>query len=114
MPAEDLVSAGELDRWVAIESPPAEPGSDDHAEPADRWRVICETWAAVKPLSSREQLLARQVVSSATHKVRIRWRPGITATMRIAYRGRTLYLEGPPQEIGRQQGLEMLCVEEER
>ena len=114
MAGDDLVSAGELDRFVAIEAPPTEQGQDDHAEPQDRWHVLYRTWASIKPLSAREQLLARQVVSSVTHKVRIRWRPGITALMRVAYEGRHLYFEGPPLEIGRKQGLEMLCTEEER
>lgn len=64
-----------------------------------------KVWAAIEPLTPREVWGAQQVQSDITAQIRMRYRPGIDATMRIKYvRGlggspdvTELYdIEGPP------------------
>ena len=61
--------------------------------------------AAIWPLSSKEQLDAMKLESVATHKIRIRYRSGITPKNRIVFGSRTFNILGAPidlEERGRQ------------
>lgn len=113
--AEKPVTAAELDRWVTLQAqvPADAQGRDANAEPGDGWTTVWEGFVGIEPLTATAQLLARQVVSSATDKVRMRWRQGMSGRMRWLYEGRKLYVQGKPQEIGRKQGLWMFAAEHE-
>ena len=54
------------------------------------WSDSSAVWASVEGVSSREALLAGQQDTTVTHKVRLRYLPGLTQQMRFAWRGRTL------------------------
>ena len=56
------------------------------------WENVATVWAEVTPLENRsasaEDMFAEQLVSRVTHAVTLRYREGVSAEMRIAYRGR--------------------------
>ena len=54
------------------------------------WQDVVKVRAQVKPLSGRERLAAMKLEASVTHKVVIRYRDGVTAAMRLLFRGRPL------------------------
>jgi SPP1 family predicted phage head-tail adaptor len=54
------------------------------------WEDVAEVWASVLGLSSREILQAMQANAIVSHKVRIRFFPGIAHTWRMIWRGREL------------------------
>lgn len=54
------------------------------------WSDSSAVWASVEGVSAREALLAGQQETSVTHKVRLRYLPGLTQQMRFAWRSRTL------------------------
>lgn len=54
------------------------------------WEDVGEVWASVFGLSSREMLQAMQANAVVTHKVRIRFYPGIEHTWRLIWRGREM------------------------
>jgi SPP1 family predicted phage head-tail adaptor len=54
------------------------------------WSNSSAVWASVEGVSAREALLAGQQETSVTHKVRLRYLPGLTQRDRFAWRGRTL------------------------
>ena len=61
--------------------------------------------AAIWPMSSKEQLDAMKLESVATHKIRIRYRAGITSKNRIVFGSRVFNILGAPidfEERGRQ------------
>ncbi len=47
-------------------------------------------WASVEGVSAREALAAGQQDTTITHRVRLRYLPGLTQQMRFAWRSRTL------------------------
>lgn len=57
------------------------------------WKTV---WASVEPLKGREYFEARKIESEATHKIIIRYLPGITPDMKIDFKGRIFNFEGPP------------------
>jgi len=61
------------------------------------WEDVAEVWANVRELSGRELTAARQRQGQLTHEIEIRWRAGVTATMRGVFEGRKLNFLGPPR-----------------
>ena len=49
-------------------------------------------YAAIRPLSSSEQLYHRQLKSRVTHRIRIRHRGDVTADMRFSGNGRIYHI----------------------
>ena len=54
------------------------------------WGNSTAAWASVEGVSAREALAAGQQDTTITHKVRLRYLPGLTQQMRFAWRSRTL------------------------
>lgn len=69
--------------------------------------------AAVEPLEGHERLDAMQTKADVTHRVRMRYRAGITSKMWIVHVGRTLRISGPPIDTDeRHREMTLLCREE--
>lgn len=77
------------------------------------WTPVATVWAAVKPKRVvAERIEAQQPKSFVVYEVVIRYRPDITAGMRMVWEGRTLYLTGPPYDPdGRKRYLAFECEE---
>jgi len=56
----------------------------------DNWVLVADLWASIEPMSAREFVAAHAVQSEVTTRITIRSRAGVTAAMRIEYRG-TIY-----------------------
>jgi SPP1 family predicted phage head-tail adaptor len=54
------------------------------------WANSTAVWAHVEGVSAREALEAGQQDTTITHRVRIRYLPGLTQQMRFLWRSRTL------------------------
>jgi SPP1 family predicted phage head-tail adaptor len=54
------------------------------------WANSSAVWASVEGVSAREALTAGQQETTVSHRVRMRYLPGLTQNMRFAWRSRTL------------------------
>lgn len=54
------------------------------------WSNSTAVWASVEGVSSREALAAGQQDTTITHRVRLRYLPGLTQQDRLSWRSRTL------------------------
>ncbi len=54
------------------------------------WADSSAVWASVEGVSAREALTAGQQETTVSHRVRLRYLPGLTQNMRFAWRSRTL------------------------
>lgn len=52
--------------------------------------------AAIWPLSAKEQITGDQEIGTVTHKIRIRYRPGPKASMRVQFNDLYFGIIGPP------------------
>lgn len=70
--------------------------------------------AAIWPLKSAERLESLKLENEVTHRIRIRYRSGITTKMRINWsdKGRVFNVTGSINPDERNIMLEMLCIEE--
>lgn len=54
------------------------------------WSNSTSVWASVEGVSAREALASGQQDTTITHRVRMRYLPGLTQQMRFSWRSRTL------------------------
>lgn len=81
--------AGQLDQRISVER--LQGGFDELGQPLpDTWAHLFDCWAAVEPLTGREYLAAQAAVSEVTAKIRMRFRPWMTAEDRVIHDG-TIY-----------------------
>lgn len=85
---------------------------DGHKGHTVKWQDIVTVWASVEPLSGREYFYSHQIKAEVTHRVKMRYKEGITPKMRIKYRDRILKMESILDLKERHEVLEILCREE--
>lgn len=83
------MKAGQLDQRISVER--MQGGVDELGQPLpDTWAPLFTCWAAVEPLVGREYIAAQAAVSEVTARIRMRFRPWMTAEDRVIHDG-TIY-----------------------
>lgn len=82
------MKAGDLDQRVTVERFTST--QDELGQPIESWAPLFTCWAAVEPLTGREYLAAQAAVSEVTARIRMRFRPWMTAQDRVIHNG-TIY-----------------------
>lgn len=86
---------------------------DGYNEPIVTWAPLASIWAEIRPLSTRERLMAAadQVQAKADHAIIIRFREDIGVMQRIVYGARIFDIEGVVDPDGRRHRLRLDCSE---
>lgn len=82
-----MIPAGRLRHRVRLQALQVDVDSDDgHA--GESWADVGAGLvpAEIAPLSGRELIAAQAVQSKVSTRIRIRWQPGVVASMRIVHR----------------------------
>ena len=103
------MEAGALRHRVAIQEPVE--ARNSYNEAINTWALVAVVWAWVAPLAGREFFAAEHVQSEITHRVRLRYRAGITSEMRVVYAGRVLMIQSVIDRGERRRELELMCRE---
>ena len=82
------MKAGALDQRISVERFTST--EDELGQPIEAWAPLFTCWAAVEPLTGREYIAAQAAVSEVTAKIRMRFRPWMTAQDRVIHDG-TIY-----------------------
>jgi SPP1 family predicted phage head-tail adaptor len=85
------MKAGDLDQRVTVERFTST--EDELGQPIQTWAPLFTCWAAVEPLTGREYLAAAALVSEVTARIRMRFRPWMTAQDRVIHNGTTYGIE---------------------
>lgn len=95
--------AGTLRHQVVIEAP-HQAQDPESGSMVTTWVEWARVWASVEPLSARDFIAAQAVQSEVTARIVIRYRPGVTAAMRIDHGGRLYNIHGvlPDTRSGRE------------
>lgn len=103
-----MIDAGELTERIIIEQPAN--AQNVVGEATLTWSTYSTVWAKVESLSGREAERYGEIVAFSGHKVTIRALPGVTTSMRVIYRNRTLEI-GAINEYERVWYMELICTE---
>lgn len=63
---------------------------DEYGGEIGEWKVVAKAWAAIVPISGKEQMFAQQVTAEKVVKITMRYCPFLTVLHRIRY-GTKLY-----------------------
>jgi SPP1 family predicted phage head-tail adaptor len=85
MPAITRIRAGELRHWVQIMQLAERQDANGNISKGDAG-PFAAVWARIEALSGRELYNAQQKVSQVTHRITIRYQPGVKAQMLVWFR----------------------------
>ena len=101
-----MIHAGTLRHRITIQQPIDGPSS------TLTWSTFATIRAELQPLTSRELFSLQALDTAVSHRVRTRWRSGVTADMRLVLGTRTFRIVGPPLNVEeRNRDLELLVEE---
>lgn len=103
------MQAGRLRHRIQIKSPVE--ARNAYGEKIVTWSTLVTLWASVEPIFGREFFDAEQVQSEISHKVRMRYYPGITPQMRVVHDGRTLEIKTVINVRERDTEMDLMCRE---
>ncbi len=101
------MKAGDLTERVTVERFTAT--YDELGQPIEAWAPLFTCWAAVEPLTGREYLAAQAAVSEVTAKIRMRFRPWMTAQDRVIHNGTTYGIESLVDVRSENRELVLMC-----
>ena len=106
-----MILAGKLDKRVEIQERVFEvlPGGARE----ESWPLVEEVWASIRTLKAREQTEASNVKGFRTHRIRMRFFPGLTSANRIVHNGTTYHIDGVTHSDRRGVSTEAMVVSED-
>lgn len=75
------------------------------------WIDVTTVWASINPISGKEFFSAEKVSSEVSHKINMRYIPGISPDMRIQFRERLFHIISVINFQERNIELQLLCKE---
>lgn len=89
------IQAGKLRHSITIQAKSTARDACGGELPAS-WVTFATVRASVEPLQGREYMSASGERAEATTRFRLRYLPGVTASMRVLFEGRVFVLVSPP------------------
>lgn len=106
------VRACDLRHRVALEAEaPAPDGGGGQGDPWAAATTVATLRACITPLRGRERLQAQQLEAGVTHRILLRYRPGVTARQRLRYGARVFNIRAVINVEERNRWLEILAEE---
>lgn len=85
---------------------------NSYGENTEEWTDVIKTRGGIYPISGKEFFAADTVNNEVTHKINMRYIPGITSDMRIMFGDRIFHLISPPINFQEKNvELQLLCKE---
>lgn len=78
-----MMQAGRLNRRCLLQSPST--ATDELGQPIPGWTDVATVWADIRMKSGLEAIKAGAVVSTVQASIRIRYRAGVNAGMRVVH-----------------------------
>jgi SPP1 family predicted phage head-tail adaptor len=103
-----MIDAGRLRDRITVQV--ASGATNTLGETVLSWSNSSAVWASVEGVTARESLGLGQPEISVTHRVKMRYLPGLTQNMRFSWRNRTLEIVSL-LERGNRSEHEIICQE---
>jgi len=105
------LQAGSLNHRITIQALQSEQDDSD-GNVVEQYVTVGEAWADVRPMSGREVIEGGLEQSKIATSIRIRYRAGMTRSMRVLHDGRTFHIESIlPDPYSGREWLTLACVE---
>jgi len=105
-----MIDPGKLRERVTVQI--ASGATNTLGETVLTWNNSSAVWASVEGVSAREALISGQQETTVSHRVRLRYLPGLTSQHRFSWRSRTLEIVSL-LEHGNRSEHEAICQEQQ-
>ena len=102
-----MMQAGRLNRRVTLQSPSQ--SVDELGQPIPGWTDVATLWGDVRLRSGLESVKAGAVVSTVQASVRIRYRKGINAGMRVLVDSVPYEVLAVQPDVGGREYVDLVC-----
>jgi len=85
MPVKLKRLSARLNKKISIQKKSVSGKGIDRGE---SWAVFCSDWASIRPISASEIIKSDREEMDISHRIKIRYRSGITSDMKIVYGSR--------------------------
>lgn len=102
-----MMQAGRLDSRVTIQAPGTT--TDELGQPIPGWTDVALVWASIRHLSGVEAIKADATVSTVKASIRIRYRTGMNAGMRVVHGLRVYNVEAVLPDVGGREYVDLVC-----
>lgn len=110
MPLSSRIHAGQLQHQIKIVDLALTQDSFGGTQ-IDDGVPFATVWAKIEALSGRELEAAQQKVSEVTHRITLRFLPGVRAKQNVWFRDRQFQIEDVEDPLEQQKILFLLCIE---
>ena len=101
------MQAGRLNSRVTIQAPGTT--TDELGQPIHGWTDVALVWASIRHLSGVEAIKADAAVSTVRASIRIRWRPGLNAGMRVVHNLQVYEILAVQPDVGGREYVDLVC-----
>lgn len=78
-------------------------------QPSNTWEDVAQVWAHIRFGTGSETIRAGQIASKAQASIRIRWRTGVTAEMRVVADGVVYSIKAVLPDMQRREYVDLVC-----
>jgi SPP1 family predicted phage head-tail adaptor len=77
----------------------------------ESWDDVASVWASIDPMSDYEKFQAQQLQTNTTHKLKMRYYPGLTTKHRLLFGDRIFNIKGITNPGEENRFLDLRCIE---
>lgn len=101
------MQAGRLNRRCTLQKPSTE--EDEIGQPIPGWTDVATVWADIRMRSGLESIKAGAPVSVVAASIRIRYRAGINAGMRVVHNLQVYEILAVQPDVGGREYVDLVC-----
>lgn len=101
------MQAGRLNRRCTLQAPSEV--QDELGQPIPGWTDVALVWASIRHLSGVEAIKADAVTSTVKASIRIRYRTGLNAGMRVVHGAQVYSIEAVMPDVGGREYVDLVC-----
>ncbi len=102
-----MMQAGRLNRRVTIQAPGT--ATDEIGQPIPGWTDVATVWGDIRMRSGLESIKAGAPVSTVQASIRIRYRAGINAGMRVVHNLQVYEILAVQPDVGGREYVDLVC-----
>ncbi len=102
-----MMQAGLLNRRVTLQAPGTT--QDELGQPIPGWTDVATLWADIRMKSGLESIKAGAPVSVVQASIRVRYRAGITAGMRVVHNLQAFNIVAVLPDVGGREYVDIVC-----
>lgn len=101
------MQAGRLNRLVMLQAPGT--AEDELGQPIPGWTDVATLWADIRMKSGLESIKAGASASVVQASIRVRYRAGITAGMRVVHNLQAYNIVAVLPDVGAREYIDLVC-----